>query len=153
MAQGFIGGAFVNNAPWRELLNLVNKTAGLRVHVGVFTGTIAAIARIHEFGAPRANIPERSFIRATFRIRRDDLVTVQKKIATGILTRKITEIQAMEILGDWAVAAIQSTIIQLGPFIWTPLKPATVARKGSSAPLIDTGQLVQSISRVIVPRR
>ena len=36
------------------------------VEVGVF-GSRAAIARHHEFGAPKAGIPERSFMRSAFR--------------------------------------------------------------------------------------
>ena len=35
------------------------------VEVGVF-GSRATIAKYHEFGAPRANIPERSFMRTAF---------------------------------------------------------------------------------------
>lgn len=47
-----------------ELYSQVDHRSGPGyVEVGVF-GSRAMIARIHEFGAPRANIPERSFMRS-----------------------------------------------------------------------------------------
>lgn len=48
------------------------------VDVGVF-GSRAKIARHHEFGAPRANIPERSFMRSALGENRKQI----KKIVTG----------------------------------------------------------------------
>lgn len=47
------------------------------VDVGVF-GSRAAVARHHEFGAPRANIPERSFMRSALNSNRKQI----KKIVT-----------------------------------------------------------------------
>jgi hypothetical protein len=32
---------------------------------------------------------------------------------------------------------------------WKPLNPKTIKRKGSSTPLIDTGQLIGSISYIV----
>jgi len=50
-----------------ELLSQIShETNGDSVDVGVF-GSRAKIARHHEFGAPAAGIPERSFIRSAFR--------------------------------------------------------------------------------------
>lgn len=47
------------------------------VEVGVF-GSRAAIARHHEFGAPKANIPERSFMRSAFRENRRKIRDIVK---------------------------------------------------------------------------
>lgn len=49
--------------------------------------------------------------------------------------------QTIRILGVVMVGDAQKTIRD-GP--WTPNSPSTIARKGSDAPLIDTGQLIQS---------
>jgi phage gpG-like protein len=49
-----------------ELLGQIDhKVSSDAVEVGVF-GSRAKIAKHHEFGAPRANIPERSFMRSSF---------------------------------------------------------------------------------------
>lgn len=37
-----------------------------RVLVGVFSQDVATYAAVHEFGAPRRNIPQRSYLRKTF---------------------------------------------------------------------------------------
>ncbi len=37
-----------------------------RVLVGVFSADVATYAAVHEFGAPRRNIPQRSYLRKTF---------------------------------------------------------------------------------------
>jgi phage gpG-like protein len=47
------------------------------VEVGVF-GSRAKIARHHEFGAPRANIPERSFMRSAFGESKRKIVKMMK---------------------------------------------------------------------------
>ena len=50
--------------------------------------------------------------------------------------------QALGQLGEMAKGDVQAEI-KSGDF--TPLKEATIKRKGSSRPLIDTGQMVQSM--------
>ena len=53
---------------------------------------------------------------------------------------------SLHMAGVIAVRAVQDKIVA-GPF--APLQPRTVARKKSSRPLIDTGQLRQSVSYVV----
>jgi len=62
-----------------ELLSQIDHrmTGKDEVEVGVF-GSKAKIAVHHEFGAPKANIPERSFIRSTFNEQRPKLVKIIK---------------------------------------------------------------------------
>jgi hypothetical protein len=64
-----------------------------------------------------------------------------------MLAGKIDERKAMGLLGAWASGAIKATISQSGDF--APLAPSTVKAKGSSRPLIDSGQLNQSITWVV----
>ncbi|WP_094226920.1 hypothetical protein [Methanolobus psychrotolerans] len=62
-----------------ELLDQIDHKGGPGyVEVGVF-GSRALIARHHEFGAPKANIPERSFMRSASRENRKQI----KKIVNG----------------------------------------------------------------------
>ncbi len=137
-----------NTRVWRKIYNLVRRVDGASVKVGPQNGQNAEIGLIHEFGAPKAGIPARPFIAQTFVSRRAELVAIQTKIAQGILQGRLDEHRAMALLGAWAAGAIKATITRDGQFV--PLKPATIKRKGSDKPLINTGQLVGSITFIVV---
>jgi phage gpG-like protein len=107
--------------------------------------TVIELAAIHEFGAPRAHIPERSFIRRTMTQREQDIVRKAAGLARAYITGKISMEQALNMLGAWAAAQIKNTITA-DEHIPPPLKPRTIERKGSDRPLVDTGQLVNSIT-------
>lgn len=99
---------------------------------------------IHEFGAPGANIPERSFIRETFDIRVGEWARVARKIAEKVYsTTPERPGRALGVLGEFVVADIKKQIARGIP---PPLAASTVIRKGSSTPLIDTGILRDSIT-------
>lgn len=147
---------------WREVRRRIDAAADRvpRLRVGVVgteakqvhaeSGlTNAEIAVIHEFGAPRANIPERSFIRSTLRdpdVRRR-LRALQANLARAVIAG-MDQKKALGTMGEFLASQIRATITR---GVDPPLKPATIARKGSSKPLIDTGQLRRAISWVIVP--
>jgi phage gpG-like protein len=108
---------------------------------------VVMIAAVHEFGAPKRNIPERSFIRATYD---ENLVKLQqisdvelKRIATGKSTVK----ESLSRMGEWLTAKMKNKIRER---IAPSLSPKTIAAKGSDVPLIDSGQLIQSITHVEV---
>lgn len=108
--------------------------------------SVVTIGVIHEFGSPSMNIPERSFLRSTSRENRSayikGLVTVSSKaFKDGNLdSAKLT--QGLGLIGRKMQDDIQSKI-DTGPF--APNSEYTIAMKGSSKPLIDTGHLRQSI--------
>lgn len=108
--------------------------------------TIAEIATVHEFGAPEAGIPERSMLRANdFKNRklyRQLINTMTKQIFKGDLK----PLQVLELLGLKIVTDVKNRIRE---GIKPDLKPATIKRKGSSKPLIDTGQLINSVSHQV----
>lgn len=110
--------------------------------------TNAELAAIHEFGVPEKNIPERSFIRAGI----DENVADLKKVAAfgvkAVASGALSERQALGRLGLVSVAGIQKKFTD-GTL--EPNKPATIKAKKSSTPLIDTGQLRQSIGFEVVP--
>jgi len=91
-------------------------------------------------------IPERSFIRGTVDVHAKKIAAVAKKAARLILlgSKKgdMTKREALEMLGIYVQGLIRSRI---SAGISPPLKAATIRRKGSSKPLIDTGQLRASI--------
>lgn len=142
-----------DTSKWQAVYSLIAKAGGSRVHVGVFDGVaggtseIAHIATIHEYGAPRAHIPERSYVRATVRERQPELAALMARVVRAMIARQLTEERALQLIGAWLAGAIKGRIVS-GPF--EPLKPQTIARKGSDKPLIDTGQLKNSVTFVIV---
>jgi hypothetical protein len=119
------------------------------------------LAAIHEFGAPKANIPARSFLRATMDENREAYFGMLIKAADAILESRTTIAHVLAIIGERVKADIQARIrAQTG---FAPLQPETIARKrrltraGSTGPvkaLIDTGQLLASITyKVMAPSK
>lgn len=112
----------------------------------------AALAYIHDNGAPEVGIPARPFMLEGVNDVRDRIVEQQEHAAEAALDGKPDKVeQFYHRAGLIAQAGIRAKITR-GPFV--PLKPATLAarrrrgRKGTR-PLIDTGQLRNAISYVI----
>ena len=139
----------------RDDLIAMNAYTSVGVHedAGDSEGTpLAVIAAVHEYGAEIKNgfgkgirivIPERSFLRSFVDENSGNLENFKQKIVGMIIDGKSTPGQALSLLGEYAVSGVKKKM-RNGPF--TPLRPATIRRKGSSKPLIDTGQLIGSIS-------
>ena len=102
------------------------------------------VANWMEFGT--STVPARSFIRAWF----DETQAADRKqirkVMRAALDGELTQDQALEILGLRFVGSIQERISKGIP---PPLAQSTIDRKGSSTPLIDTGQLRSSITHEV----
>ena len=105
--------------------------------------SLLEVAATHEFGAPAANIPQRSFIRGTVEAKGAEIATLQVALAKRVLEGKLEPDAALEQLGAKVVSMVQNRIAD---GIAPALNPETVDRKGSTTPLIDTGQLRSSIT-------
>ncbi|HVJ26384.1 MAG TPA: hypothetical protein VM493_02545 [Vicinamibacterales bacterium] len=108
--------------------------------------TLSDVAIIHEFGAPSAGIPERSFIRAwadESKARHDEEMA---KMAKLVIAGKMDLETALARLGLRRQAEVQKRIADGIP---PPNSPKTIEAKGSSKPLVDTGQLRSAISHEI----
>lgn len=106
----------------------------------------AEVATWNEFGTSDGHVPARSFMRSTFDERRAELVEVQRKALDAVAAGKMTTEQALHVIGEWFQGAVQKKIVDLRD---PPNAPATIEAKGSSNPLIDTGQLRQSITHEV----
>lgn len=144
-----------------EVLAGIAKLAELRVMVGIpeekagrREGDIsnAALARIHEHGAPEVNIPARPFLVPGALAVRAEAASRLKQASAAALAGKPKQVEsifmAIGLLGQNAVRRA----ITLGNFV--PLKASTLAarrRRGRTGtkPLIDTGQLRAAITYVI----
>jgi hypothetical protein len=105
------------------------------------------IVMAHEFGL---GVPERSFMRAAID---ENIVAIEKtkeRLFDRVALGKMTADQAMSALGSYAVGIIRKKIID-GPF--EKLKEATIKAKGSSKPLVDSGQMKNTVQFVIQRKR
>lgn len=119
----------------------VHASEGKEDHGGP---SLIQVATWNEYGTD--TIPERSFIRAWF----DENEAAAKQTLTRLLKQaakgKITFQVAAERFGLWCVGQIQKRIaVGIEP----SNAESTIQRKGSSKPLIDTGQLRSSIAYAI----
>ena len=110
--------------------------------------TLVDLAVIHEFGSEKLGIPERSFIRAPLT---DSAVlkVLMTKLGKGILLGRFSFDTALELLGTKAAAHLKN-YTKKGSSPHKALSKVTIKRKGSSRPLVDTGQLINSISYKVI---
>ena len=116
----------------------------LQVKVGFPAGTdgdIITRAMANEFGTKR--IPERPFMRNAMRANQDKYSAAMGKAAGAVLKGETSLRQVLGKLGAMAQGDIQKEIRDLDS---PPNAPGTVARKKSSNPLIDTGEMRQRVT-------
>lgn len=104
---------------------------------------LAVIAAIHEFGL--GDMPQRSFLRSAYDENLPMIDKMIQRVANGAVFGLGTN-AALNQLGNVVQGMVQRKIVD-GPF--KPNSLATIKRKRSSRPLIDTGHLRQSIRYVI----
>lgn len=145
----------VKDVDMRVFDDLRKRIVGTRtVNVGIPEGagteengtSVAMVAAVHEYGSPSQGIPERPFLRVTVDRNREKYVRLNRINLVKVVRGELSVEDALGQLGAMAAGDVQETI-RRGDF--APLKPATIKRKGSSAPLIDEGQMIQSIHWVL----
>lgn len=148
---------------WKELRARVLAAAaeGSRVKVGVLASaghhadsgiTMAELAAVHEYGSPANGIPERSFLRKTMDLRAQETKEKIREVTRAYVEGRVTLAQAMGILGQWTVAQVRLTITSqlVRPRLdESEAGRRTIEKKGSSVTLVDTGQLLGSISYAV----
>lgn len=104
--------------------------------------TVGDVAVYNEYGTGR--IPARPFMRETIE-QTDNWAAESAKVHNAVIDG-IDPYVAAELLGQQAASDVQNTIYD-GDFV--PNSPSTIKKKGSSKPLIDTTQLVGSITYTV----
>ena len=130
-----------NHVP--ELLKVLNKLKKKKITVGVHgdAGSDNLMkANANEFGTD--SIPERSFIRAGYDSEKSKIDKDIEKLITKVIIREMTAAVALDLIGSTAVGRIQEFAIDLRD---PPNAQSTIDAKGSSNPLVDTGQMIGSI--------
>lgn len=141
-----------NDLGWSRLASALEEAKRLEVVVGWPGGAGASnleLAAIHEFGTRDGRIPERAPLRRGLERGRGRVGVALEAGAKAILGGSGSVQKALGQAGAVAAAEVKSAIrAGLEP----ALKPATVARKGSSTPLVDTGQLINSVTWAVRPK-
>ena len=106
------------------------------------------LALIHEFGTRNGHIPARPFIRGTFEEFKPSYIETLTVLLGGVYKGKMTIPRALGLLGLKMAADMKKTVTQGD--ILAPNADSTIKAKGSSRPLVDTGQLVRSVSHEVV---
>lgn len=101
----------------------------------------------NEFGTADGRVPERSFLRGTVDQNAEKYAKVKEKLAGQVVDGHLALESALALLGEVVVKDVRARIVAGIP---PPNAPSTVAAKGSSTPLINTGQLVRSITYQVV---
>ena len=108
----------------------------------------AELAYIHEHGSPINNIPPRPFLKPSIKKNLATVEVLQKQMIKAALKGDKEGVKrSAELLGMHSRNNAKK-YITAGTNL-TPNKPATIKRKGSDKPLIDTGALLNSISYVV----
>lgn len=150
----------VDDRVMRRLVKKLGKLAKKPVKVGVLSAkggdertddgksTMVELATVHEFGSSNG-IPERSFIRSTFEDpeTKRDQAKVSANLAHKIVEGNLTLDRALDALGQWGVSRVKWRI--KNKRIKQELSPATVAAKGSTTALVDTGRLINAINHEV----
>lgn len=139
----------------KKLEETLGKSAGVKVGIlgsknnrdgGEFGN--AEIGILQEFGSVTNNIPPRSFLRMPLETKRKRLEEAFTGSAEDLANGDIKKV--LQKVGFVAEEIIDDAFRTGGFGNWAPNAPATVAKKKSSRPLIDTAQLRRSITSKVV---
>lgn len=103
--------------------------------------TVAQVAQWNSYGT--STIPARPFLAIAVARHARELLKMQRRLATALVMQKIGLDRALGLLGAYAVGIVKQTIVEGVP---PPNAESTIKMKGSSTPLINTGQLRNSIT-------
>ncbi len=109
----------------------------------------ATIGAIQEFGSEGNKIPARSFLRMPIMDKQKQIAQFAKKSLTIALKTNNIDL-ALNQIGLFCRSIIQNAFDTKGFGKWSPNAPTTIENKGSSSPLIDTGELRKSITHDII---
>lgn len=129
-------------------VGVLESAGDKQTDIGTAAGlTVAQVATFHEFGTERT--PERPFIRTTMTEKEAELMAETKRLRDDVIFKGMSTFKALSLLGLKIQSAIKKKITEGDP-AWPALAQSTIDAKGSDKPLIDTGQLRNSIQYEVV---
>lgn len=134
---------------WQQIKRELTIFGQLEVWVGFQGGTageIVQIATFHEFGT--VNIPARPFLSSAMVVGQDAIGKAIEAAIDSIIRLTSTAIDAAKKLGILAVSLVKKRILA-SPEWAAPLSAKTIRAKKSSKPLVDTAQMLNSVTFVV----
>lgn len=151
---------------FRSMKKRLENINGTAVEVGVLKGEHAWLASIHEYGCDipvtdkmraylasqglhlkktttHIHIPERSFLRTGFDENKADVMKKAQVMLSDVADGKMSEEGFYKAIGLELSSKIKDYARDLDS---PPNHPFTTERKGSSNPLVDTGDMIGSIT-------
>ncbi len=144
-----------------ERLNAQFGKGENRVKVGLPRGSnnypdgtsVIMVGAVHEFGSPSRNIPSRSYLRSTLVKERAKYKSLFKKMAKQIVKGKMTEKQALNLLGLSLQKDVRERITEINmPPLKSPRSTSPTSETqgrlpdANPNPLVDTGHLRLAIT-------
>lgn len=108
--------------------------------------TVALVGAFQEYGT-RTGIPRRSFLRDPIRDGMPKINKVAQKYIKKALSEELEPSAVLDMIGEYAKGL---SVLSFRKNDWKPNSSSTIQAKGSSAPLISTGQLRQSINYEVI---
>lgn len=136
-----------------------------RVRIGILTGTKPArgmgptnaeIGAAHEYGAPKRRLPARSWLRAPLIDLLDKEIAKRPALARKEFRKAASEgslASFMSLLGVLAESIVRLGFTNDGYGKWRRLKPKYAARKTVNNILVETTQLRESVTHVVIESR
>ena len=109
---------------------------------------VAELALTHEYGSEKRNIPARPFMRETGKRERKTAKRLMVILLRLELQGGINRRQLLGRMGVWYASEMKETIVAHS-HKFKPLSRATIARKGSTTPLLDTAGMKNAITSVV----
>ncbi|WP_449555265.1 hypothetical protein [Lelliottia amnigena] len=106
-----------------------------------FIGPVTGFTAAHKI-----TIPERSFLRSPFELKKSEINKAIQKAVESVGAGKNNAETALNLVGVTARNISVKAFETAGYGTWPDIKTATKKAKGSSAPLIDTGELRGAIT-------
>ncbi len=135
----------------KKVAERVKRMRG-RVQVGWPAGSVepggtsmVTVAAAHVFGT--ATVPQRDALRPGIEKALPEIRKMNVRNLAAVASGSMDLQTALGRVGAFAVGAVQQEITH-GDFV--PLKPATIRRKKSSKPLIDSGSMRQGVTFRVV---
>lgn len=152
------------------MIKSIETLNGKKVNVGCIKGNSQWLAAIHEYGCnitvtPKMRaylhhkgihlkptttvirIPERSFLRSGHDAHIDEVMNKASKLLEQVISGKMSEDQLLKFVGLTLSTKIRTYARELSS---PPNSSFTVEQKGSSNPLVDTGNMIGGISFEVV---
>lgn len=108
--------------------------------------SVVDVGYANEYGA---GVPTRSFLRNTFHVKKKEIAKEIDNVFSAMVEGSIDSQTALGRIGVTATNYVKQAFSTQGYGTWQANAESTIAKKGSSSPLIDTGALRQSITYAV----